>query len=101
MKQFVSIITLTTLVLSRPLWAQAPVCKPTADGRSVRTVCKDPSPRWLHRPSGSKSVHSCDVGAGNVLIIANATADRNKDGDWTLPTPSAFTTDEIEAVHQW
>jgi hypothetical protein len=36
-----------------------------------------------------------------ILVIANATADRNKDGDWTLPTPSAFGADEIESVHRW
>ncbi|HXV16643.1 MAG TPA: hypothetical protein VD758_07685 [Gemmatimonadaceae bacterium] len=36
-----------------------------------------------------------------ILVIANATAERNKGGDWTLPTPSAFTRQEIEAVRQW
>jgi len=36
-----------------------------------------------------------------ILVIANATADRNKDGDWTLPTPSAIRVDEIESVHRW
>ena len=36
-----------------------------------------------------------------ILVIANATADRNKDGDWTLPTPSAFAPEEIDAVRQW
>jgi hypothetical protein len=36
-----------------------------------------------------------------VLVVANAIADRNKDGDWTLPTPSAFAADEIDAVRQW
>jgi hypothetical protein len=35
------------------------------------------------------------------VVIANATADRNKDGDWTLPTPSAIDADEIESVHRW
>ena len=36
-----------------------------------------------------------------ILVIANATADRNKDGDWTLPTPSAFAPEEIEALRRW
>lgn len=36
-----------------------------------------------------------------ILVIANATAARNKDGDWTLPTPSAFERDEIESVQRW
>ena len=40
------------------------------------------------------------LGGADVLVIANALAERNK-GDWTLPTPSAFDKDEIEAVQQW
>lgn len=35
-----------------------------------------------------------------VLIISNALADRNVN-DWSLPTPSAFTSYEIEAVRKW
>jgi len=35
-----------------------------------------------------------------VLVIANALAERNKT-DWTLPTPSAFTDDEVRAVSEW
>lgn len=38
--------------------------------------------------------------AVDVLVIANALADRNVD-HWSLPTPSAFTTREIDAVRQW
>jgi hypothetical protein len=36
----------------------------------------------------------------DVLVIANALADRNVD-DWSLPTPSALTRHEIEAVRAW
>lgn len=36
----------------------------------------------------------------DLLVIANALHPRN-DGDWSRPTPSAFTTDEIEAVREW
>ena len=36
----------------------------------------------------------------DVLVIANALAERNR-SDWTLPTPSAFGSDEIEAVRGW
>ncbi|MDB4913320.1 MAG: hypothetical protein JWM95_964 [Gemmatimonadetes bacterium] len=36
-----------------------------------------------------------------ILVIANAMNARNKDGNWTLPTPSAFERDEIDAVHRW
>lgn len=35
-----------------------------------------------------------------VLVIANALNERNV-RDWSLPTPSAFTTDEIAAVRVW
>lgn len=35
-----------------------------------------------------------------VLVIANALNARNEQ-DWTLPTPSAFTADEIAAVEAW
>ena len=35
-----------------------------------------------------------------ILVIANALHERNRD-DWDLPTPSAFTPDEITAVHEW
>jgi hypothetical protein len=36
-----------------------------------------------------------------VLVIANALAERNCKGDWTLPTPSAFRADEIAALEKW
>ena len=35
-----------------------------------------------------------------VLVIGNALHSRNVN-DWSLPTPSAFTADEIRAVHRW
>ncbi len=35
-----------------------------------------------------------------VLVIANPLHERNVT-NWTLPTPSAFTRDEISAIHQW
>lgn len=40
--------------------------------------------------------------SGKVLVIANALAERNgKNGDWSLPTPSAFSDEEITAVVNW
>lgn len=36
-----------------------------------------------------------------VLVIANALNARNGGGKWELPTPSAFTPDEIAAVREW
>lgn len=38
---------------------------------------------------------------GRVLVIANAIGERNAGGNWTLPTPSAFTDEEVEAVRRW
>lgn len=38
---------------------------------------------------------------GKVLVIANALAEVNTRGNWRLPTPSAFTDDEITAVREW
>ena len=38
---------------------------------------------------------------GRILVIANALHERNGDGDWSLPTPSAFTDEEIAAVGDW
>lgn len=35
-----------------------------------------------------------------ILVIANAVSDRNVK-DWSLPTPSAFTSEEITAVKTW
>ena len=36
-----------------------------------------------------------------VLVIANALHPRNASGNWTLPTPPAFTPDEIRTVAVW
>jgi hypothetical protein len=36
-----------------------------------------------------------------LLVIANAMAARNQNGNWTLPTPSAFSHDEIRALESW
>jgi hypothetical protein len=36
-----------------------------------------------------------------ILVIANSLAERNSQGDWSLPTPSAFSEDEIAAVREW
>ncbi len=40
------------------------------------------------------------LGNAKILVIANALHERNI-SDWTLPTPSAFTKDEIAAVADW
>lgn len=37
---------------------------------------------------------------GRILVIANPLAERNRT-DWSLPTPSAFSDEEVEAVRDW
>jgi hypothetical protein len=37
---------------------------------------------------------------GQILVIANPLAERNRT-DWSLPTPSAFSDEEIKAVRDW
>jgi len=46
-------------------------------------------------PFSESSLVSCDI-----LVISNALNERNVE-DWSLPTPSAFTDEEIDAVKKW
>jgi len=46
-------------------------------------------------PFSDSTLVSCDI-----LVISNALNERNTE-DWSLPTPSAFTDDEIMAVKKW
>lgn len=49
----------------------------------------------------SSSRFTAELLAGaDILVISNALAERNSE-DWSLPTPSAFDSDEIEAVLGW
>jgi len=38
--------------------------------------------------------------AGQILVIANALHESNRE-EWSPPNPSAFTNEEIDAVHRW
>ena len=38
--------------------------------------------------------------AAKILVIANALSKKNET-EWTLPTPAAFTADEVKAVRDW
>jgi hypothetical protein len=50
---------------------------------------------------GSKALFSkTSLSGGKIMVIANALAEKNKD-EWKLPTPSAFTAEEIAAVKEW
>jgi hypothetical protein len=72
----------------------------TADGRYL------PFANLLRRDgyqvSGSSSVFTAEsLKSADVLVIANAMNAVNAQGDWSLPTPSAFTREEIAAVKGW
>ncbi len=47
-----------------------------------------------------KKISSTSLEKVDVLVIANPIHKQN-DGDWSLPTPSAYTLKEIEAIHSW
>ncbi len=49
----------------------------------------------LRQPFAAESLRGLDV-----LVISNALNERNTK-DWSLPHPSAFTKDEIAALHSW
>lgn len=54
-----------------------------------------------YRVTAASGALSVEALAGcDVLVIANALHESNANS-WSLPTPSAFTTDEIAAVHAW
>jgi hypothetical protein len=54
---------------------------------------------YVVKPSTSKFSKESLSGA-KILVIANALAQRNVE-EWNLPTPSAFTDEEITAVREW
>lgn len=53
------------------------------------------------RVSGSTgSLTAASLAEVDILVISNALHERNQE-DWILPTPSAFTAEEIAAVRAW
>ena len=71
----------------------------TADGRYLAFANLLRRDGYNVKPSGSRFSKASLMG-GQILVIANALAERNK-ADWSLPTPSAFSDEEIEAVRDW
>ena len=49
---------------------------------------------------GSSQFSESSLKDAGILVISNALNERNRE-DWSLPTPSAFTDDEIKAVEEW
>jgi hypothetical protein len=71
----------------------------TAEGRYLafaRLLRRD---GYVVRPNKTPLSRAALDGA-RVLVIANALHERNRN-DWELPTPSAFTPEEIAAVREW
>jgi hypothetical protein len=71
----------------------------TADGRYLafaRLLRRD---GYVVRPNTTPLTKGALDGA-RILVIANALHERNRN-DWELPTPSAFTPEEIVAVREW
>ncbi len=56
---------------------------------------------YIVRPLGSEFSRENLEGV-KILVVANALAERNQnERAWSLPTPSAFSDEEIEAVGRW
>jgi hypothetical protein len=74
----------------------------TADGRYLPFA--ELLRRDGYRVSGSTAPFTADsLKAADILVIANALAAVNSEAseNWALPTPSAFTADEIATVKRW
>jgi hypothetical protein len=71
----------------------------TADGRYLPFAGILRRDGYVVVPSGSEFTSQL-LEAADVLVISNALAERNAE-DWTLPTPSAFDSEEIQAVLEW
>ena len=55
-----------------------------------------------YRISGNRDKFSAaSLRNARILVIANALNERNANGNWRLPTPSAFDSSEIAAVREW
>lgn len=55
-----------------------------------------------YRVTGSASTFTAaSLESADVLVIANAMNAVNAEGDWSVPTPSAFTREEIASVKGW
>ena len=71
----------------------------TADGRYLAFA------RLLRRDgyvvrSNKTPLTATGLAGARVLVVANALHERNRD-DWDLPTPGAFSAEEIAAVRDW
>ena len=71
----------------------------TADGRYLAFANLLRRDGYDVKPSRAQ-FNKASLKSGQILVIANALAERNKE-DWSLPTPSAFSDEEVQAVRDW
>lgn len=71
----------------------------TADGRYLAFADLLRRDGYDVKPSRSR-FSKAYLKSGQILVIANALAERNKE-EWSLPTPSAFSDEEVKAVREW
>lgn len=71
----------------------------TADGRYQPFADLLRRDGYVVKASGSQ-FSKASLKSGHILVIANALAERNRT-DWSLPTPSAFSDEEVKAVSDW
>jgi uncharacterized protein (DUF2249 family) len=71
----------------------------TADGRYLAFAELLRRDGYDVKPSRSQ-FSKASLQGGKILVIANALAERNRT-DWTLPTPTAFSDEEIKVIRDW
>ncbi|HET8678071.1 MAG TPA: DUF4350 domain-containing protein [Blastocatellia bacterium] len=71
----------------------------TADGRYLAFAELLRRDGYVVKASRSR-FDKASLKEGQILVIANALAERNQ-SDWSLPTPSAFSDEEVGAVRDW
>jgi hypothetical protein len=72
----------------------------TVDGR-YQAFAKLARRNGYRVAGNTKSFSTMSLRDAKILVIANALNQRNANGQWSLPTPSAFSADEIRAVEAW
>ena len=71
----------------------------TADGRYQPFAALLRRDGYDVRPSKT-AFSKASLKDGKILVVANALAEKNQT-EWTLPTPPAFTSDEVAAAKDW
>jgi hypothetical protein len=51
--------------------------------------------------SNHERISRATLAGARILVIANALAERNAGGNWSLPTPSTFDSSEVASIRSW